>query len=140
MVAVPVAAALLTYLVFLPRLAHVDRHSLLTPQPSTLTVLAAYVRHTTSPSELVAVDNLQVAELANRGVPPPLCDPSNVRLLAGFLTAKDLIAATRDYHARLVIPLGNYARVPGYMRWVRAHYHALSIPGGAMVYRARAGR
>jgi uncharacterized membrane protein len=137
-VGAPLAAACLAYLVFLPKLAHADRHSLLTPQPSALTILAAYVQRTTSPAAFVAVDNLQVADLANRNVPPPLCDPSTVRLLAGYLTAKDLISATRDYHARLVMPLGTYASVPGYLRWVRTHYHAVSVPGGGVVYRAPA--
>jgi hypothetical protein len=135
----PVAAAVLAYLALLPRLAHADRHSLLAPQPSSLTVLAAYVERTTRPSSFIAVDNVQVAEQAHRFVPPPLCDPSNVRLLAGFLTAGDLISATRRYNAQLVIPVGNYKSVSGYMSWVRAHYHPVTVPGGALVYRSVAG-
>lgn len=139
LVCLPVAAAFLAYVALLPRLAHADRHSLLPPRPSSLTVLAAYVEGTTSPSTFIAVDNLQVAEQAHRSVPPPLCDPSTVRLLAGDLTAGELIAATRRYHARLVIPIGNYTSVPAYMTWVRAHYHPVTVPGGALIYRSGVG-
>jgi uncharacterized membrane protein len=135
-VCLPMAAAILAYVAFLPRVAHADRHTLLTPRPSSLTVLAAYVDRTTTASTVVAVDNVQVAEQAHRFVPPPLCDPSNVRLLAGFLTAADLISATRQYHAQIVIPIGNYTSVSAYMSWVRSNYRAVTVPGGAVLYRA----
>jgi 4-amino-4-deoxy-L-arabinose transferase-like glycosyltransferase len=135
----PLVAAALAYLALLPRLVHADLRTLQTPPPSSLSVLAAYVQRTTPTTAFVASDNVRVAEQAHRLVPPPLCDPSNVRLLAGFMTAGDLIAATERYRAQLVIPLGNYNSVPGYLRWVKAHYRPVQVLGGGLVYRRRPG-
>jgi hypothetical protein len=134
----PLGTAGLAYLVFLPRLVHADVRTLQAPPPSNVTVLAAYVQRSTSTTAFVAADNVRVAEEAHRLVPPPLCDPSNVRLLAGYMTTADLISATRRYRAQLVIPLGNYNAVPGYIRWVKAHYRPVQVPGGGLVYRLTA--
>lgn len=131
----PCAVAAVAYLALLPRLVHADRHTLQNPPGSSVTVLAAYVQRTTAGTAFVAADNVRVAELAHRLVPPPLCDPSNVRLLAGFLTAHDLISATQRYHPQLVIAMANYNAVPGYMRWLKTHYRRVPVPGGLVVYR-----
>lgn len=133
----PIGLLLLIYGAALPGLIHADRHSLVTSQPSSVTVLASYLDRTTRAGDVVAVDNVQIAERAHRFEPPPLCDPSNVRLLAGFMTAQDLIAATRQYHARFVIAVGNYNAAPAYIRWVHAHFSAVRVPGAGVVYRAK---
>ena len=131
---VPVAVLSLAYLACVPRLIHADRHTLVPVPQSSVTVLAAYVDRTTSPGVIVAADNVEIAELAHRLVPPPLCDPSNVRLLAGEMTSRQLIAATVRYRAQLVIPVGNFRAVDAYMRWLRAHYSPIMV-GGVTVFR-----
>ncbi|HEX6506785.1 MAG TPA: glycosyltransferase family 39 protein [Chloroflexota bacterium] len=132
----PVAVALLAYLALLPRLAHADRHTLLAEQRPSVLTLAAYVQRTTSPSSFVAADDLEVADRAQRLVPAPLCDPSNVRFRSGYLTAATLISATRQYQTVLVVPSrGIYLQVPAYTAWVRAHYRPERVPRGPIVYR-----
>ena len=131
----PLSLGGLAYLALLPRLARADLHILQAPPPSNVTILAAYVQRTTASSAFIAADNVRVAEQAHRLVPPSLCDPSNVRLLAGYMTARDLISATERYRAQLVVPLGNYIAVPAYIRWVKSHYRSVNVPGGGTVYR-----
>jgi hypothetical protein len=78
---------------------------------------------------MVAVDDLAVADLAGRLVPPPLCDPSNVRLRSGYLTAETLIQATQRYRPVLVLPAsGLYQQVPEYLHWLAAHYRHTAAP------------
>ncbi len=127
----------LLYCAFLPRLISSDRHTLLDATPGNVTVLAHYVAVSTSPNEFVAADNVRVAEQAGRMVPPPLCDPSNVRFYAGQLSAADLIGATRSYRAALVIATGNFNLAPSYIAWVRTHYRPVTVRGGGTVYRLR---
>ena len=80
-------------------------------------------------------DDLQVASMANRLVVPPLCDPSNVRLLSGYLTASDLIQATVRYRPRLVLlSFQLFKQVDGYVRWLDQHYRAVRLGPGATVY------
>jgi hypothetical protein len=128
---VPVAIAALVYLALSPRIARDDRHVLYGgPNPRVL-ALSDYVRSHTTSNAFVAADDPAVADLAGRLVPPPLCDPSNVRLRAGYLSAATLISATQLYRAALVVPsFGIYPQVAGYMRWVGSHYrHASQIEG-----------
>ena len=77
-------------------------------------------------------EHLHVSE---RLVAPPLCDPSTVRLKAGYLTASDLIDATRSYRVRLVAPTtGLFAQVPQYERWLSREYWPARGPNGVTVY------
>jgi hypothetical protein len=134
-VAFPVALGLLAYAVLIPRLAHADRHLLVARTFTASDDLAAYVKRHTAPGDFVAADDLAVADLAGRFVPPPLCDPSLVRLRAGYLTASDLIHATARYRARLVVPsFGIYQQVPAYLAWVRKHYRQAGGRDGIAVY------
>lgn len=134
-VAVPVVAALLCYGVLLPRLAHDDRHLLYGGVSPRVSALAAYVRARTAPAQFVATDDLAVADRAHRLVPPPLCDPSNVRLRAGYLTAEDLISSTRRYHTALVLPsFGIYEQVAGYLAWLAQHYRREPAPDGVTAF------
>jgi hypothetical protein len=136
MMAAPVALAGIAYLVALPRLVHDDRHALYAgPSPHAL-LLAGYVSRHSVPTAFVAADDLAVDDLANRLVPPPLCDPSNVRLRAGYLTAADLIAATQTYRPQLVLSsFGIYAQVRSYLQWLQRHYHAVRSPPGTRAFR-----
>lgn len=129
------AALALLYAVFLPHLVRVDRH-LLVPGPSpAVATLASFVQARSSPTQLVAVDDLAVADVAGRLVVPPLCDPSNVRMDAGYLTYHDLVIATRQYRPRLVVSsFGIYARVPRYLTWLAQHYHPIPAPEGAHAF------
>jgi hypothetical protein len=134
-VALPVAAAGVLYLALGARLAHDDRHVLIAGGNPAVSALATYVQAHTRPSQFIAADDLAVADQADRLVPPPLCDPSNVRLRAGYLTAPELIRATQHYQTVMVVPsFGIYWQVPGYEAWVMRHYRASRTPGGVLVW------
>ena len=134
-IAAIVAACLVAYVGLVPRLAHADRHLLSAAPRSAAGNLAAYVRGHSSPRDLVAADDLEVADRANRLVPPPLCDPSTVRLRAGYLTAQDLVGATTRYRPKLVVPsFGIFRQVGGYMSWLEGHYSAETGPDGQIVF------
>jgi hypothetical protein len=125
----------LAYIVLVPRLAHADRHALYAGTNPTRVTLAQFIAGKTSGADVVAVDDLALADLAHRLVPPGLCDPSNVRLLSGYLTAREAIAQTAAYRARLVLPsFGIYVQLPEYLAWVRAHYGKVGAPLGAEAY------
>ncbi len=130
-----VALAGIAYLFLAPRIVHADRHVLLPGYRQDTLSLVPYVTAHTAPTDLIAVDDLAVADLAHRLVAPPLCDPSNVRLQSGDLTAADLIAATKRYRVRLVLPsFGIFIQVPGYERWLAGHYRPAVAPGGKTAY------
>jgi 4-amino-4-deoxy-L-arabinose transferase-like glycosyltransferase len=132
------AAAALIYLIFTVRIAHDDRHALYASGPTASDALAASIVAHTSPTDLIATDDTRAADTADRLIAPPLCDPSTVRLKAGYLTASNLIDATRTYHVKLVAPAtGLYAQVPAYISWLRAHYTAKHGPDGLAVYLRR---
>ena len=133
-----VVVALVAYVGLVPRLAHADRHLLTAETRSVAGDLATYVGRHSGRRDTVAADDLEVADRANRLVPPPLCDPSTVRLRAGYLTASDLVDATVRYRPRLVVPsFGIYEQVGGYMTWLRGHYRAIAGPDGQTVYLRR---
>ena len=93
--------------------------------------LATYTARTVPAGSLVAADDLEVADRADRLVVPPLCDPSNVRLQSGYLTASDLIGATTRYRPALVLSsFGIYSQVPGYTAWLDRHYKRAKPPAG----------
>lgn len=133
--ALTVALAAIAYLFLAPRIVHADRHVLLPGYRQNTLSLVPYVTAHTAPTDLIAVDDLAVADLAHRLVAPPLCDPSNVRLQSGDLTAADLIAATKRYRVRLVLPsFGIFLQVQGYERWLAGHYRPAVAPGGTTAY------
>jgi 4-amino-4-deoxy-L-arabinose transferase-like glycosyltransferase len=132
---VVVALGALAYLALVPRLAHSDRHLLTARLHSTADDLAVYVERHSAAGDLIAADDLAVADLAGRLVPPPLCDPSLVRLRSGYLSTRDLITATARYRARLVVPsFGIYRQVPGYMAWLDRHFRRLAGPDGTTIF------
>lgn len=133
--ALPLAIAFLAYLILVPRLVHDDRHLLVPGSPPRVVQLTRFVKHRLPPGSFIATDDLAVADQARLLVPPPLCDPSSVRLHAGYLTARTLKAATRRYHALMVLPtFGIYPQVPAYMAWVRGHYRLVPAPLGNVAY------
>ncbi len=132
---VPYALVALAYVASVPRLAHADRHVLASPFDPQANPLVAWVDAHSRPTELIAADDVSIADAANRLVVPPLCDPSTVRLKSGDLTAGELIGATKTYRPVLVLPsLGIYQQVGPYLAWVRTHYHAVPAPGGVTAY------
>jgi hypothetical protein len=140
-VAAIVAIAALAYLGFALRLVHDDRHALYGSGSTGSEVLANYLSSHSAGNDLIVADDVRAVDLAGRLTAPPLCDPSNVRLKAGFLTAADLIDATIIYRVRLVAPTtGLFAQVPGYLAWLRSHYRAQTGPGGDIVYFRRSTR
>jgi hypothetical protein len=133
--ALPVALAAIAYLLLGPRIVHADRHVLLPGYRQDTLSLVPYVAAHTSSRDLIAVDDLAVAGLANRLVAPPLCDPSNVRLQSGYLTAPDLIGATQQYRVRLVLPsFGIFHQVSQYEYWLAGHYRPAAAPAGRTAY------
>jgi 4-amino-4-deoxy-L-arabinose transferase-like glycosyltransferase len=135
-IAIAIVAAVL-YCGLLPRTLHADRHLVAGPAPITHPQLLAWTREHTSIGQLIAIDDLQVVDLAGRLSVPPLCDPSNVRLKSGYLTAADLIAASRRYQPHVVASTGVFTQVPRYMAWLRAHYRRLEIAPGQEVFISR---
>jgi hypothetical protein len=130
----PVAAGGLLYLLLAVRIVHDDRHVMLPWSDPTADALSKYVQTHTTPQDFVAVDDLKVADMAHRLVPPSLCDPSTVRLLAGYLSAKTLIQQTATYRAKMVVPRGTYLGVPEYTHWVERNYRAVRLKGGTIVW------
>jgi hypothetical protein len=131
----PAVLGALVYVTLLPRLLHDDRHVLYAGENPRIPPLVAFVERRTAANAMVATDDLAVADEAQRLVPPPLCDPSNVRLRSGYLSAATLIDATRRYHATVVLPtFGIYQQVPQYMDWVRRHYRAETARSGETAY------
>jgi hypothetical protein len=130
-----VAIAVFGYLVLVPRLAHDDRHVLIAYDRPQVRTLSEYVRRHSAPTDFVALDDLAVADMAHRLVPPPLCDPSNVRLKAGYLTAHDLIESVLRYHAKLVLPsAGVYQQVGPFIAWLNRHGRRQAAPDGRTAY------
>ncbi|MDQ2742764.1 MAG: hypothetical protein M3Z66_10795, partial [Chloroflexota bacterium] len=123
------------YVVLLPRTLQRDRHTLLAEnRPITARVTKYLDAHSTA-ADVVVVDDLEAADRAQRLVAPPLCDPSNVRLRTGYLTANQAIAATDRYAVRLVVPTtGLYAQLPAYIDWLRTHFEPRSLSPGFSAY------
>jgi hypothetical protein len=119
------------YAIFFPHLVHADRHALVPGYRASALAVASLLDDRTSIGDLVIVDDLAAADLAHRYVVPPFCDPSNVRLLSGDLTAAQLIAGTRRYTPRVVVSSsGTFAQVPAYLAWLRRHYRSIRSPEG----------
>jgi 4-amino-4-deoxy-L-arabinose transferase-like glycosyltransferase len=135
--ALPLAGVVLVYLALTPRIVHDDRHALVPGVPSQELRLVRYVDAHSRPPQMIAADDLQVADRAQRLVPPALCDPSNVRYYAGYITRSTLVAQTRQYRPALVVVRGVFGEVPGYVPWLRRHYRPLPAVAGARVFGLR---
>jgi uncharacterized membrane protein len=134
----PIAVGAVAYLVLIPRVAHDDRHALLPWNKPVVVEVARYVETHTSSSDFVATDDMAVADMSHRLVPPMLCDPSTVRLEAGYLSGATLIGQTRTYRAKIVAPTrGTFLLVRQYMAWVRGHYRPIRGPFGTSLYLRR---
>jgi hypothetical protein len=130
-----VTLAALTYLGLVVRIAHDDRHALFAAGMTPSDTLATLIADRTGAGDLIAADDVRAADLSGRLVAPSLCDPSTVRLKAGYLTAQDLIEATMTYQVRLVAPTtGLFAQVPAYMTWLKRNYREVRGPGKTTVY------
>jgi hypothetical protein len=87
---------------------------------------------------MVASDNLEVVDRADRLVPPPLCDLSNVRFRTGYSSPAMMIGATNKYRASLVAaaPGGIFSQADGYLPWVRRHFkRAVNVDGTVIFVR-----
>ena len=113
----------------------VVRRLFVASEPPNLVALSFVVARPASPGELIAVDDLRIADASHRLVVPPLCDPSNVRLQSGYLTDSDAINATRQYHPEVVVSsFGLFRQLKGYTSWLATHYDRRQEPQGAIVY------
>lgn len=123
------------YIVLLPRALQRDRHTLIAEKrPFTARVTKYLDAHTTA-ADIVVADDLESVDRAQRLVAPPLCDPSNVRLRTGYLTAPEAISVTERYAVRIAVPTtGLYAQLPGYIDWLRTHYQRRSLSPGVSAY------
>ncbi len=123
------------YIVLLPRTLQRDRHTLIAENRPFTARVTKYLDVHSSTADIVVVDDLEAADRAQRLVAPPLCDPSNVRLRAGYLTANQAIAATERYAVRIVVPTtGLYHQLPGYIDWLRTHFEPRSLSPGFSAY------
>ncbi|GAC1636966.1 MAG: hypothetical protein NVS4B2_25610 [Chloroflexota bacterium] len=128
-------AGALVYVALLPRLVHADLHVLYPQQGNPTRPYTQYISARTGVHDLVAVDDLRVADETHRLVVPPLCDPSNVRLRSGYLTTADAISATRHYQPRVVLfSFGIFQQIPGYEPWLARTYVRHVLAGGAKAY------
>jgi len=129
-----IATAGAVYLLLAPRLLHADRHILSQGLADNPALVAYIVRHTDA-RDLIAVDDLRLADESRRLVVPPLCDPSNVRLRAGYLTGSEAIQATERYRPKLVLfSFGIFTQVPGFGAWLDGHYRRQSLGGSSTAY------
>jgi 4-amino-4-deoxy-L-arabinose transferase-like glycosyltransferase len=131
----PVVVAALIFLVTAPAMIHMDRHTLVPLPAGGSVALAAYFDAHTTAGDFVATDDAEAAVLAARLVPPGLCDPSIVRLLAGYLPASELVGQTQAYHARLAAPRATFVQVPAYLRWLDSHYRVEQTQAGQIFVR-----
>lgn len=124
------------YLVFTPHLVRADRHILLPGVRSPVATYAALIDRLTRPGQFVAADDVAINVQGRRDVPPPLCDPSNVRLRAGYLGPSVVEGAIRRYRARVVTTsFGIYVQVPGLLDWLRHRFAAVPGTGGTVFTR-----
>jgi 4-amino-4-deoxy-L-arabinose transferase-like glycosyltransferase len=134
----PVAVGALAYLILVPRVVRDDRHALLPWDKPSVVGVAKYVETHTSSSDFVAADDLAIADMSHRLVPPMLCDPSTVRLQAGYLSSTTLIGQTRTYRAKIVAPTrGTFLLVGQYISWLKGHYRPFTGPFGTSLYLRR---
>jgi len=123
------------YIVLLPRTLQRDRHTLISENRPLTARVTKYLDAHTTVADIVVTDDLEAADRAQRLVAPPLCDPSNVRLRSGYLTANQAIAATERYAVRIVVPTTSlYAQLPAYIDWLRTHYEPRSLSPGFSAY------
>lgn len=74
------------------------------PEPKAVTKAVSMLREKSRPgSYVVATDLPIVAFLAHRPVPPDMVDTSWVRLLAGLVTRREILAQARSHHVAAVL-------------------------------------
>ncbi len=105
--------------------------------------LSYWVTAHTQTWQRIVTDDLFVATQANRLVPPLLCDPSIVRARAGYLKEARLKTTTDASRAKLVViwrgVFSNRQLYPGFLPWLRAHYHLVNtgVPGAIVFVRGK---
>jgi hypothetical protein len=93
------------------------------------------LRAATAPGQLVVTDEQFIAGLAGRDVPPQLVDTSMVRIVSGYLTLPQLIAASSSPQVHVVLFFsGRFSLAPvrGYHVWVAGHFRLLRNYGNGM--------
>ena len=100
--------------------------------------MTAAVRAVSRPGEFWISDNPFAVAAADRDIPGLLVDTSGQRTAAGLLTAADLEAARVRYDVRwMLVDSFRLPRVPGFLEWRDAHFHAVqNLGGGAVIYQA----
>jgi len=99
--------------------------------------VAAELERTTSAGQWVITDDPLVAGWADRDMPPWLVDPSFLRVLSGYLTSGELLAAAADPRVHAVLfATGRLTAAPvaSFHDWVAEHFQRVDLPGaGASV-------
>jgi len=89
-----------------------------------------FISAVTNPNDFVITDEQMIAFRARRRVPPLLCDTSFKRIQSEYLTANQLIEVSKKYDAQVVLLWSDrLAKLPGYVRWVKANYHLVKSYG-----------
>jgi hypothetical protein len=84
---------------------------------------AEKLRSLTAGKDVVLTDAQGIAFLAQRDVPPGLTDTSYKRIYAGYLSARQVIDESEQYHVRAALLWsGRLNQMPGVSAWVREHF------------------
>ena len=90
----------------------------------------------TRPGEKVITDDLFIAALAGRDVPPSLTDTSADRIHSGLLTTAQIASiADHDRIHTVLVDSGRLSQLPGFLDWLQGHFRlARSFGSGRAIY------
>jgi len=116
------------YLSDLPAMLKKDAELSVGPQMGMGEEAVQFINAMTNPNDFIITDEQMIAFRARRQVPPLLCDTSFTRIRSGYLTAAELIEASKKFDAQVVLVWsGRFATLPEYGRWVRANYRLVKL-------------
>ncbi len=90
----------------------------------------------TQPGDLVVTDDQMIAVLADREIPAPLVDTSNVRIASGALTMQEVVKVAADPRVTALIWYsGRFDHLPGLRDWVTRNFiRVIDYGGGRALY------